>query len=55
MKIVSFDVGLRNLAYCVLEGTSRTDVKIVDWNIIDVLGEAAGVGGAGEGEREPLG
>jgi hypothetical protein len=46
MKLISFDVGLRNLAYCVLEGTSRTDVKIVDWNIIDVLGEQAGVGAA---------
>ena len=44
MKVVSFDVGLRNLAYCVLEGTDRTDVRIVDWNIIDVLGEQAGVG-----------
>ena len=44
MKVVSIDVGLRNLAYCVLEGTSRTDVRIVDWNIIDVLGESAGVG-----------
>ena len=46
MKLISFDVGLRNLAYCVLEGTSRADVKIVDWNIIDVLGEHAGVGAA---------
>jgi hypothetical protein len=46
MKIVSFDVGLRNLAYCVLEGTTRNDVKILDWNIIDVLGEHAGVGAA---------
>lgn len=46
MKLISFDVGLRNLAYCVLEGTSRADVKIVDWNIIDVLGEQAGVGAA---------
>jgi hypothetical protein len=44
MKVISFDVGLRNLAYCVLEGTSRTDVQITDWNIIDVLGERAGVG-----------
>jgi hypothetical protein len=44
MKLISFDVGLRNLAYCVLEGTSRADVTIVDWNIIDVLGEQAGVG-----------
>ena len=46
MKVVSFDVGLRNLAYCVLEGTDRNDVKILDWNIIDVLGEQAGVGAA---------
>lgn len=46
MKIISFDVGLRNLAYCVLEGTTRADVKITDWNIIDVLGEQAGVGAA---------
>jgi len=46
MKVVSFDVGLRNLAYCVLEGTTRSDVKILDWNIIDVLGESAGVGAA---------
>ena len=44
MKVVSLDPGLRNLAYCVLEGTDRNDVKIVDWNIIDVLGERAGVG-----------
>ena len=44
MKLISFDVGLRNLAYCVLEGTTRADVRIVDWNIIDVLGEQAGVG-----------
>lgn len=46
MKLISFDVGLRNLAYCVLEGTSRANVKILDWNIIDVLGEQAGVGAA---------
>lgn len=46
MKVISFDIGLRNLAYCVIEGTSRKDVKIVDWNIIDVLGENAGVGAA---------
>jgi hypothetical protein len=44
MKVISFDVGIRNLAFCVLEGTDRTDVRIVDWNIIDILGEQAGVG-----------
>lgn len=43
MKIVSFDIGIRNLAYCVLDGTNRSDVQIVDWNIVDLLAEKAGV------------
>jgi hypothetical protein len=43
MKIVSIDVGLRNLAVCVLEGTSRKDVRITHWDVIDVLGEKNGV------------
>jgi hypothetical protein len=42
MKIVSFDVGLRNLAFCILEGTSRKDVKILHWDLIDVMAEGAG-------------
>ena len=42
MKLVSFDVGIRNLAYCVLEGTDRTNVNILDWGIIDVLAEQSG-------------
>ncbi len=46
MKLISFDVGLRNLSVCVLDGTSRTDVKILHWEVIDVLGELAGVGAA---------
>ena len=43
MKLVSFDVGLRNLAYCVLDGTTRSNVKILDWNLIDVMAEEKGV------------
>jgi hypothetical protein len=43
MKLISFDVGLRNLACCVLEGTNRKDVKIVHWEVIDVLGEQSGL------------
>lgn len=46
MKLISFDVGLRNLSVCVIEGTSRKDVKILHWEVIDVLGEKAGVGAA---------
>ena len=42
MKLVSFDIGLRNLAFCILEGTSRRDVKITHWDLIDVMAESAG-------------
>lgn len=44
MKLISIDVGLRNLAVCVLEGTNRQDVRIVHWDVIDVLGEKNGAG-----------
>jgi len=46
MKVISFDVGLRNLSVCVLSGTSRNDIKILHWEVIDVLGEKTGVGAA---------
>ena len=46
MKLVSFDVGLRNLAFCVLEGSTRRDVTIVHWDLIDVMAESAGHDGA---------
>ena len=42
MKLVSFDVGLRNLAFCVMEGTNRSNVKILHWDLIDVMAEGAG-------------
>jgi hypothetical protein len=43
MKLVSFDVGLRNLAFCVLEGTTRNDIKITGWDLIDVMAEMGGL------------
>jgi len=43
MKIISFDPGLRNLAYSVISGTNRTDVQILDWNIIDIMAEQSGL------------
>lgn len=43
MKLVSFDVGLRNLAFCVLEGSSRSNVKITGWDLIDVMAEIGGL------------
>ena len=43
MKLVSFDVGLRNLAFCVMEGTNRSNLKITHWDLIDVMSESAGL------------
>jgi hypothetical protein len=43
MKLVSFDVGLRNLSYCILEGTSRHDLRITGWDLIDVMAEMGGL------------
>jgi len=42
MKLVSFDIGLRNLAVCVLEGMTRTDMRITAWDVIDVVAEKNG-------------
>jgi len=42
MRLISFDVGLRNLAFCVMEGTNRKDVKIIHWDLIDVMAEGSG-------------
>ena len=36
MRVISFDVGIKNMAYCIFE----TDgLKIVDWNILNLLDE----------------
>ena len=37
MKILSFDVGIKNLAYCILEVDSEIKYKILEWDIIDLV------------------
>ena len=37
MIILSIDVGIKNLAYCLLKKTKKTD--ILDWNIIDLAND----------------
>ncbi len=38
MRVLSFDVGIKNLAYCVIEwNDSNDDLKIHKWNIINVV------------------
>lgn len=36
MKILSFDVGIRNLAYCVINKTSEDTFTIDDWGLINL-------------------
>lgn len=37
MKLVSFDVGIKNLAYCLFELNENKDFKIIQWGIVDLL------------------
>jgi len=40
MKIISFDVGIKNMAYCIFtlnEPSSQTPFEIDDWNVISLL------------------
>jgi hypothetical protein len=40
MKIISFDVGIKNMAYClfeITENTSTQQCKIVDWKVLSLL------------------
>jgi hypothetical protein len=36
MKILSFDIGIKNMAYCLLETTINKRVNILEWNIMDI-------------------
>ena len=35
MKIISFDIGIKNLSYCILD----EEFKIYDWNIVNLCGD----------------
>ena len=38
MKILSWDVGIYNLSYCILEKTDDSDkIKILDWDIVNLV------------------
>lgn len=43
VKILSFDIGIKNLAYCLLESNNgadvNTDCAILDWGIIDLIND----------------
>ena len=35
MKILSFDVGIKNLAFCLIDTTENN--KIIDWGVINLI------------------
>lgn len=40
MKYLSFDIGIKNLAYTILEKDEETkEIKIIEWNIINIMEE----------------
>lgn len=39
MRVLSIDVGIKNLACCVLDIDETKDYKIVYWNVIDMCGD----------------
>jgi hypothetical protein len=43
MKVISFDIGIKNMAYCVLSSTQNADAPITihDWNVLSMIEEAA--------------
>ena len=39
MKVLSIDVGIKNLAYCIFDLTDLDNYKISKWDIIDLTNE----------------
>ena len=36
-KVVSFDVGIKNMAYCVFSRDNEDKLEIIDWNVVDLI------------------
>jgi hypothetical protein len=38
MKILSFDIGIVNMAYCLLESLPDKKIRILDWQVLNIAG-----------------
>ena len=36
MKLISFDIGIKNMAYCILS-TDASNIEILDWNVLNLM------------------
>ena len=39
MKIISFDVGMKNLAYCLFNINNKEEYSILKWDVINICDE----------------
>ena len=37
MRIISFDIGMKNLAMCILEKDESNSIHILDWDVLNVV------------------
>ena len=37
MKLISFDVGIKNMAYCIFDVSCGSPISILDWNVINLM------------------
>jgi hypothetical protein len=52
MTILSIDVGMKHLAYCVLEVENKETYKIKDWNVIDLCSSGSTPKCMGKSKKE---
>mgnify|MGYP003351999107 CR=1 FL=1 len=38
MKILSFDIGIVNMAYCLMESLPNKQIRILDWQVLNIAG-----------------
>ena len=37
MKIMSFDVGIKNMAYCIFDVSNNSSFSVLDWNVLNLM------------------
>jgi hypothetical protein len=41
MNLISFDIGIKNMAYCIFQLNPGSPPSIVDWNVLNLMEEEA--------------